>query len=211
MKAQFFLLALLCCASGCALTNGGVWPQATLARAQSAPDLGSYRVQRVAVVPFTGSDVSPERARDLENSIALELAPRVPFEVVQLSAADLAEIPRAEPYRRGWYAASTLLELSSRFHVDAILIGTVREFCAYTPQRIATQVEMVSCETGQVTWSSTVELDARDAKVIKGIEAWCVLERKSEDSPGDEALAYLSPAVFARFATHELARSYGVR
>jgi TolB-like protein len=208
MKSLILFLCLLAGVSGCELTGNGVWPQATLARSHSASDIATYRVQRVAVVPFTGSDLTADSARDLEDGLALELAPRVSFEIVQLSAADLAEIPRAEPYRRGWYASRTLLEIAERFRVDAILVGTVREFSAYTPQRIATQVELVSCETGQIAWSSSVELDARNTRVIKAIEAWCVLERGSDNSPGDEALAYLSPAVFARFATRELARSY---
>ena len=208
MKALLLLLVGFQFVCGCALTNGGTWPQASLARAQSASDLESYHVQRVAVVPFTGTDLAAARATELENGLALELAPRATFEVVQLTAADLAEIPRADPYRRGWYASRTLLEIAQRFHVDAILVGTVREWNVYTPQRIATQVELVSCETGMVAWSSTVELDARDDRVMKAIKAWYALERDSHDAPGDEALAFLSPALFARFATRELARSY---
>ena len=165
-------------------------------------------MQRVAVVPFTGNNLSADSSNDLENGLALELAPRVGFEIVQLTADDLAEIQRAEPYRRGWYSSSTLLEVSKRFSVDAILVGTVRELSCYTPQHLTTQVELVSCETGQVAWSSSVELDARDSRVIKAIEAWYTLDMESHDSPGDEALAFLSPAIFARFATRELARSY---
>ena len=208
MKALVQFLVALWLLASCSLTNGGTWPRTTLARAHSAPDLDSYRVQRVAVVPFTGLDLEVKRATELENGLALELSPRAAFEVVQLSAADLAEIPRAEPYRRGWYSSRTLLEIAERFHVDAILVGTVREWNFYTPQRIATQIELVSCETGMVAWSSTVELDARDARVIQSIQAWYALERDSHDAPGDEALAYLSPEVFARFAMRELARSY---
>jgi hypothetical protein len=202
------LVSLLSLTGGCALTNGGIWEQETLARASSAADMASYRVQRVAVVPFTGADVSAERAQDLENGLALELAPRVTFEIVQLTAEDLAEIPRAEPYRRGWYSARTLLELSKRFSVDAVLVGTVRELVAYPPLHLSTQVELVSCETGQVAWSSSVELDARDNRVLRGIEAWHAYEHDSHDAPGDEALTIISPAVFARFAAREIARSY---
>lgn len=209
MTRRFFaFFAGLQLFSACALTNVGIWPQPTLARAQAAPDLASYHVQRVAVVPFTGADLTPQRAIELENSLALELAPRTTFELVQLSSADLAEIPRAEPWRRGWYAAGTLLEIAERFHVDAVLVGTVREWCVYTPQRIATQIELVSCETGMVAWSSAVELDAREERVRKAIEAWYAIELDSHDAPGDEALAFLSPQQFARFAARELARSY---
>ncbi len=208
MRTSLLLLGVLCCISGCAITNGGVWEQDTLARAQAAPDFATYHLQRVAVVPFTGSDLPADRATDLENGLALELAARVGFEIVQLTADDLAEISRAEPYRRGWYSSNTLLEISKRFSVDAILVGTVRELNCYTPQHLATQVELVSCETGQVAWSSTVELDARDSRVIKAIEAWYTLDMESHDAPGDEALAFLSPAIFSRFATREMARSY---
>ncbi len=208
MRAPLFLLAVLCCISGCAITNGGVWEQDTLARARAAPDFATYHLQRVAIVPFTGNELSAERANDLKNGLALELAARVGFEIVQLTADDLAEIPRAEPYRRGWYASGTLLEISKRFSVDAILVGTVRDLSCYTPQHLATQVELVSCETGQIAWSSSVELDARDSRVIKAIEAWYTYDMESHDAPGDEALAFLSPAIFSRFATREMARSY---
>jgi hypothetical protein len=101
-----------------------------------------------------------------------------------------------------------LIEIALRFHVDAVLVGTVREWSVYAPQRMATQVELVSCETGMVAWSSTIELDARDARVQESIESWYTLEHDSHDAPGDEALAALSPAIFAHFATRELARSY---
>lgn len=210
--AALALVLVLVLASGvlgsCALTHDGVWQQETLARSTAAADIASYRVQRVAVVPFTGRDVTPERALDLEAALAVELAPRVTFELVQLSASDLAEIPRAEPYRRGWYSASTLLEVSRRFSVDAILIGTVRELSQYPPLRLSTQVELVSCETGQVAWSSSIELDTRDNRVLRGIEAWHAYEHDSHDSPGDEALTMISPAALARFAAREIARSY---
>ncbi|HTF91373.1 MAG TPA: hypothetical protein VK843_23380 [Planctomycetota bacterium] len=207
MKTLAFLLVALQLLTGCAI-DSVVLPRETLARAHTASDMASYRVQRVAVVPFTGATLDPERAMQLENGLAIELAPRVPFELVQLSAADLAEISRADPYRRGWYASTTLLEIAARFQVDAILVGTVREWSLYTPQRLATQIELVSCETGMVAWSSTVELDADDARVVASVKAWYAFERDSHDAPGDEALAFLSPSSFARFAMRELARSY---
>ena len=208
MRSTCVLLALLALSGGCTLIPGYVEPQPTLARSQFAADIDSYRVHRVAVVPFIGKEVDEIRAQELEASFALELAEFVPYEIVQLSSADLQEISRAEPYRRGWYEPKTLLEIADRFHVDAILVGTVRELWPYTPMRIATQVELVSCETGMVAWSSSVELDARDGRVQQALNAWFVLERDSSDAPGDEALALLSPALFARFATRELARSY---
>lgn len=201
------IAALLVCGA-CAMIPNYVAPQETLARAHSASDLDSYRVQRVAVVPFTGKQIDPRRAQDLEGSLALELAPRVNFEIVQLDATDLIEIDRADPYRRGWYEPRTLLAIAQRFNVDAVLVGTVREMWPYPPMRIAAQVEMVSCETGMVAWSSSVELDARDMRVQRALEAWYALERDSSDAPGDEALAFLSPALLSHFAARELARSY---
>jgi hypothetical protein len=207
MKGFSACLAVLALCS-CSAIPGYIAPQETLARSHSASDLGSYRIQRVAVVPFTGNVIDPVRAMDFEDSLALELAPRVNFEIVQLYAADLAEVSRSDPYRRGWYAPATLLELAKRYNIDAVLIGTVREQWCYTPMRIAAQVEMVSCETGMVAWSSSVELDARDGHVQKCVKAWYGLELDSTDAPGDEALAYLSPAIFARFAARELVRSY---
>lgn len=207
-RATTATCALALTLGACAWSPGAVEDQPSLARGYAATDLSTYEMRRVAVVPFTGAAIDPERSKDFEDALALELIPRASFELVQLDAADLAEIPRADPYRRGWYQPFTLLEIAKRYRVDAVLVGTVREFSPYTPQRLSASIEMVSCETGMVAWSSSVVLDGRDERVLRGLKAWHALERGSHDAPGDEALSLLSPSLFARFAARELSRTY---
>jgi hypothetical protein len=172
-----------------------------LANAVVSNDFESYTLRRVGILPFTGRGIDAAQGVDLQQALHSELSQSTPFELVLLDANDTMELTASDPYRRGWYEPRTIIGLSRRFDLDAILFGTVPQERFYPPQLLSLQVDLVSAETGLVVWSASVDLDATDPRVVDGLKLFYGAE-------GDEQswrVALLSPERFARFAAFQLA------
>ena len=198
------LLALSPLLTGCILTRTLEMPK--LANAVVSSDFETYTIHRVGLLPFT-SKAGPSQGDASQEGLALqrafhsELGQSTPFEIVLLDAADQAELESSEPYRRGWYRPKTIIGLAQRYSLDAILFGTVTQERFFPPQLLSLQVDMVSAETGLVIWSSSVNLDANDERVLEGLQVYYGNEEDQEAW----RLALLSPERFARFAAFQVA------
>ena len=191
-------------AVGCRTTLPDPGP---LASSTVAADFGTYRLARVGLLPFAGRDLSPESAANLQRAFQLELARVMPYELVPLTVADLEEVRAGNPYLRGRYEPPAILEVARRYRLDALLIGTVTQNEPYPPQALGLEVELVATETGQPLWTSSVHLDAGDARVRARLELW--QDSHKADGGGRESvqLTLVSPERFARFAAWEVATS----
>lgn len=169
-------------------------------------DYETYTVRRVGLVPFTGNGLTGEEACELQTTFFTELSRRADFEIVPLTPNDLEEIPGSEPFRAGWIRPRTIIDLSRRFRLDAILIGTMTERQVFTPQRFGAQVDMIASETGVPIWSSIVHIDASDERVRYGMERWFDTSRATYKTGETWELALLSPRRFAQYAAYEVAR-----
>ena len=187
-----------------ALISGCLAPRMSmpqLATTHVTSDFGSYRIQRVGLLPFAGDAVTHGQGKDLQAAFLSEVSRAASFELVLLDESDLEEIEASEPYRRGWYSPRTIIGLSQRYSLDAVFFGTVTQLRYYPPQVFSLQVDMVSAETGMVIWTSAVHLDANDPRVLDGLRIYYEAE-------GDEEawqLALVSPERFARFAAYMIA------
>lgn len=179
-------------------------PPEALASAQVVPDLDSYVLRRVGLLPLIGPGLSGERAAELQSAFFAELSAASRYEVVQLSRADLSEVPRSEPYRRGWYEPRTIIDLARRYRLDAVFVGTVTDEQPFPPQRLGVQLDLVASETGLVIWSAAAQLDASQERVVRRLEAWAH-DELGESERQDVHLILISPRRFARFAAHEIA------
>lgn len=193
-----FLLALACLSTGCASTY---IPMPHLATAEVSNDFDSYEIRRVGLLPFQGRDLSPAEADELQGAFLSEIVRATPYEVVLLNADDLEMIEASQPHRRGWYSPKTIIEVSKRYSLDAIVFGSVTDERFFPPQLLSVAVDLVSSETGLVIWSSSIHLDASDPRVRSGLQAYY----ESEDDPDAWRLALLSPERFARFAAYQVA------
>ncbi len=176
-----------------------------LAAVRVAPDFASYPIRRAGLVPFAGAGLDAHLSASLQRSFLVELSRFTDYEVVQLSAEDLAEVPDSEPYRRGWYQPRTIIDLSRRFSLDAMLVGTVMQMQAFPPQQLSIELDLVAAETGLVIWHSSIHLDASEARVRRALEAWFEQKSRRPDSEESVSLTLLSPTRFARFAAHQMA------
>jgi hypothetical protein len=170
-------------------------------------DFESYDLHRVGLLPLVAQDVWSEQSEPVQSGFLSEFTRTTPFEVVHLGAADLAEIPGSDPYRRGFYDPRTIIALASRYQLDAVFVGTLADAQFFAPQRIAVQLDLVACETGAAIWSGSVYLDASDADVRDSLMVWAA-DTSTADYRGSEPtdLALLSPRRFARFAAWQLAQ-----
>jgi len=195
---SFAALVLALTASAC-LAAPPEMPR--LANAIVSSDFESYALRRIGLPAFAGRDLTPQQGRDLQHALHTELAQSTPFEIVLLDERDLAELEASDPYRKGWYEPRTIIGLSERFGLDAILFGTVAQERFFPPQLLSLQVDLVSAETGLVVWSASVDLDASDPRVVDGLKLFYDCE--ADDQTWRVAL--LSPERFARFAAFQLA------
>ncbi|MEW6073168.1 MAG: hypothetical protein AB1726_11340 [Planctomycetota bacterium] len=175
-----------------------------LARAEVAGDFSSYQISRIGILPFGGAEVGRDMGAVLQQSFQSELGAATPYELVMLGARDLEELERSEPHRRGWYEPRTIIGLSQRYRLDALLFGTIVQQRPFPPQILSVQVDLVSAETGLVIWSADVHLDAVDPRVRDGLQLFYEGVRPDENAP-EWTIALLSPERFARFAAYQVA------
>jgi len=179
-------------------------PEAQLAVSGRVNDFHTYELRRVGLLPVAGHDVSYKEASELTTALYSEFGSRTSFEWVLLRPEDLDEIPRSDPHRRGYYDPRSVLALARRFHLDALLVGTITDRRTFQPQRLAISLDLVAVETGTVVWSSAIDLDAGSARVREGVAQWSSGELGNEGSD-DAEIILLSPRRFARFAAYQLA------
>jgi hypothetical protein len=199
---RLLLLALSVCAAGAC--RSGMDRIEPLASAELAADFATYRVRRVGLLPFQGEALDREYADVVQQAFPAELVRTTPYELVRLEPRDLEEVPQSQTHRRGGYDPRTIVDVSRRFRLDGVLIGTVTDFQYFTPLRLGVVLELLSSDTGATLWSSTVHLDATDPKARRGLEAF---HKARADSLGAERwqLTLLSPRLFARFAAWHVA------
>ncbi len=204
MRGNAVLLGLvaLCVGGGCLTPYESGMPH--LAHAEVTQDFETYELYRVGLLPFDGEDVGREMGHHLQLGFFSEFTNAAPYEVVMLGEGDLEELDESEPYRRGWYKPKTIIGISKRYNLDALLFGTVIQQRTYPPQILSLQIDLVSAETGLVIWSSSVHLDAADRRVRDGLRLYFEGQRADENAP-DWTVALLSPERFARFAAFQVA------
>lgn len=176
-----------------------------LATAKVAADFDSYHLGRVGVLPVRGTDMTPEEARAIQEVCFTEFSQRAGFELVLLTDADLAEVETSEPFLRGTYQPETVYDISHRFHLDGLLVGSVMHRQVFPPQKLNMQVDLVSTETGMTIWSSAIGLQADRPDVLLGVEAFYGNGLPVSDDSWGTAL--LSPSQFARFGVWQMARA----
>ncbi|MEM8712383.1 MAG: hypothetical protein AAGG01_15635 [Planctomycetota bacterium] len=198
----FLGAALMLLASGCR----GTRPVPMMGSATITSDFDTYVLRRVGVLPFAELNTEPMAAHEigaLETMFHSEFAMATPYDLVPLRREDLAEMMAPDPFRKGWYDPSTLSELRQRYRLDAVLVGTITSRRVVQPQVLGTQLDLVSCETGQTIWSSDLLLDASKESTREAIDIWAV-HRLGEEHGA--RIALLSPKKFAHFAAYQMAR-----
>ena len=183
-------------------------PAPLMGSARIAADFDSYRLQRVALLPFRAVDrttgtLAAHEVGSLETSFHTELASGTPYDLIPLRGEDLAAVLPPDPFRDGWYTPDAIRLLRDRFHLDGVMVGTITSRRVVPPQVLGVQLDLISCETGATIWSADLMLDAARTDVQEAVATW------SNDDLGREdggAMVLLSPRRYAHFAAYQLAR-----
>jgi hypothetical protein len=199
------LLAALLAASLASACSGLAPDPGPLATQIVAADLSTYSLVRVGVPPFRAPDVDRANRAALQGALVAELSAVMPYELVPLDEEDLVEVDMHDAFRRGRYDTRAVLEVARRYRLDGLILGTVTHYQPYPPQALGLEVELVAIETGATLWSSSLQLDAADARVRARLDRW----QKDHTSGGGNResvqLTLVSPERFARFAAAEVA------
>lgn len=195
------LVAAALCVGAC---KSGKADAPILARATIAEDFSTYRLRRVGVMPFQGASVGAEQSTDMQSVLGAEIQAAAPYEIVLLGVRDLEEVRAADAHRLGWYPPETVIALSRRYRLDALVFGTVTRQQQFPPQQLDVQVDLVAAETGVPVWSALVQLDAADPRVQDGLCAFYGTKGDDSGRPGWR-IALLAPNRFARFAAWQVA------
>jgi hypothetical protein len=196
------LLALAFCTGlvSCSATRADV---GNLAHASVTSDFQTYGLRRVGLLPFQGEAIDVEAGRELQAAFATELSSGSGLEVVPLTLADLEEVQKSEPFRRGSIKPATVLALARRFRLDGLFTGTVTDLRGYAPLRLCVDLDLIASETGLSIWSASAHLDASDERVQRGLEQWVQRSRGAADEGSEIYL--MSPRRFAQFAAAQIA------
>lgn len=176
-----------------------------LATSHVAPDLATYSLARVGVPPLQAPDVDAANRLALQGALVAELARVMPYELVPLDEADLVEVHAHDAHRRGRHDARAVLEVARRYRLDGLVLATVTHYQPYPPQSLGLEVELVAIETGATLWSSSLQLDAADARVRARLERWHAGHKSDGGNRESVQLTLVSPERFARFAAAEVA------
>jgi hypothetical protein len=176
-----------------------------LATSVVAADLATYSLVRVGVPPLRAPDVDAANRSALQGALVAELSQVMPYELVPLDDDDLVEVNTHDAFRRGRYDTRAVLEVARRYRLDALVLGTVTHYQPYPPQALGLEVELVAIETGATLWTSSLQLDAADARVRARLERWQRDHKSDGGNRESVQLTLVSPERFARFAAAEVA------
>ncbi len=202
MRRTLLFLALGVGLSACSSTRANV---GNLAHASVTSDFQTYGLRRVGLLPFQGDGLDVESARELQAAFATELAAGSGLEIVPLAQADLEEVQKSEPFRRGSIKPATVLALAKRFRLDGLFAGTVTDARGYAPLRLCVDLDLVASETGLSIWSASAQLDASDERVRLGLEQWIQKNRAASAANEGSEIYLMSPRRFAQFAAAQIA------
>lgn len=195
-------LCALVLSSSCAAPVG---PLPTLASATVVNDIDTYDLRRVGLLPLSGLPLAEGLGDHLQLSIATEFRATTGIEWIVLSQIEMLGLPEFNPHLRGGYSVESILDLSQRHHLDGLVVVTVTDRQAYTPQRIGLQAVLLSAETGMSLWQADLQMDAADRRTRSAAESW-VYSRGGDISMDHWELILVSPRRFVQLAAAQLAK-----
>jgi hypothetical protein len=190
-------LALL---TSCAATREAVMPIGTASR---SADFGTYPLRRIGLLVPEGEGVDPEFLHALRDALASEIAAAKSYEIVPLEVGDTEDVGRLETAHTGRVRTGPVVALARRSSLDGLITTRVLELRPYAPVRLVLSIDLIAVETGLVTWTGSVRVDANDRDTRAAIRTWQGSVRGANEN--DRALDLLSPLRIAEFAAMQAA------
>ena len=185
--------------TGCALLRKEPPPRLDIS-ARTYPVDGSRAVRRVLFLPFANQTEYRDQEKVAEKAFAEACARRRLFEIVLPPPEAEKHLRNCRPSRDGTFPATLLVELATRYKVDAVLVGTLKLYDPFAPPILGIKADLISVYDGAVLRSMDGVLDARDRDVIRDIDRYCRDACSASSTLFDDHLVVTSPEMFARYA-----------
>ena len=164
----------------------------------------SLPMRRVAMLPLSGGQVTPEALRDITTAFHAELSKKALFEVVPVTGAELEaicgqrQLSSVEPL-----PAHVLDSLRERLGAEGVLFTDITHLHAYRPISIGVRVKLVDISSGAISWASDCVYDSGHPATAENARQF---QRQFSDPHrvirDDGGSALISPARFAKFVAN---------
>ena len=164
----------------------------------------SLPMRRVAMLPLSGGQVTPEALRDITAAFQAELSKKALFEVVTVTGSELEamcgqrQLSSVEPL-----PAHVLESLRERLGAEGVLFTDITHLHAYRPISIGVRAKLVDIGSGAISWASDCVYDCGHPAVAESARQF---QRQFSDPhrsiPDDGGSVLISPARFAKFVAN---------
>jgi hypothetical protein len=168
-------------------------------------------VQRVLVLPFACAAGVTADTMPLREAFLVELAKIQRLELVPLPDGAEEDRPLYESLVRGRISTEALVELSERYQLDGVLLGTVTAYRPYLPVHLGLRVQLVSVHSGSTVWAAEGLYDANDAATIEDLRHYQLSFAAAEASFHGVEINLISPRKFAAYVAHRLVATWRER
>ena len=161
----------------------------------------SRPMRRVAMLPLSGAQLTPEALRDITAAFQAELSKKAVFEVVPVSGTELEaicgqrQLSSVEPM-----PAQLLDSLRERLGAEGVLFTDITHLHAYRPVAIGVRAKLVDIGSGAISWACDCVYDSGHPAIAENARQF---QRQFSDPhraiPDDGGSVLISPMRFAKF------------
>lgn len=190
--------------SGCLHTSNNYEAAENLLPYHRTTD-GFRSIRRVVLLPLEVESCSDGMDSLFAASLLREVARRNLFEIIPVSANDMADIQLSDSRATGVYSTRDLIQISQRFGADGALYGVVSHGGFVPRVSFSVRLNLVDCRNGEVVWATDATLDASNRRVSDDAKAYHdeVLASTSSLLGADRML--VSPRLFLGYAASRVA------
>ena len=164
----------------------------------------SMPMRRVAMLPLSGGQVTPEALREITAAFHAELSKKALFEVVPISGSELeAMCGQRQLSSVSALPAQVLEALREKYGAEGVLFTDITHLHAYRPIAIGVRAKLVDVGSGAISWASDCVYDSGHPAVAENAR---LFQRQFSDPhrsiPDDGGSVLLSPSRFAKFVAN---------
>lgn len=168
------------------------------------------RINSVAFVELAHDERNPAVAETLTQSIAQSLKDTRLFRVRLVRRDDPVchDLDFSDPHT---FSMAQLLVIRQALKADAVLCGSMKHFQPYPRMRVGVYLAMIDLDEGSFVWGVDHRWDTTDKATRKRIARFYRDNVGADDNPDGWRTGLVSPALFAKFVAHEVARTLPAR
>ena len=164
----------------------------------------SRPMRRVAMLPLSGEQLTPEALRDITTAFQAELSKKAIFEVVPVTGAELEavcgqrQLSSVEPL-----PADLLDSLRQKLGAEGVLFTDITHLHPYRPVAIGVRAKLVDIGSGAISWACDCVFDSGHPAIAENARRF---QRQFSDPhraiPDDGGSVLISPTRFAKYVAN---------